>query len=109
MVSALVMFMFPCARYCMFINLNSLNIFLTMSKTTFQNGDNRSLQDAKPRVSDELEKSKIWKLTEISEPAQVRSSRLPDSLLSVRVSIWFLSVAYLFYFFCLGVRCLGVH
>lgn len=49
------------------------------------NGDNRSLQDTKPRISDELEKSKIWKLTEISEPAQVRSLRLPDSLLSVRI------------------------
>ncbi|XP_059291253.1 topless-related protein 4 isoform X2 [Lycium ferocissimum] len=49
------------------------------------NGDNRSLQDIKPRISDELEKSKIWKLTEINEPAQVRSLRLPDNLLSVRI------------------------
>ncbi|CAN4086401.1 unnamed protein product [Withania somnifera] len=50
-----------------------------------KNGDNRSQQDTKPRISDELEKSKIWKLTEISEPAQVCSLRLPDSLLSVRI------------------------
>ncbi|XP_059643467.1 topless-related protein 4-like isoform X2 [Cornus florida] len=49
------------------------------------NGDGRSLQDVKPRISDELEKSKIWKLTEINDPSQLRSLRLPDSLLSVRI------------------------
>lgn len=52
-----------------------------------QNGD-RSLPDVKPRISDELEKSRIWKLTEIDEPSQLRSLRLPDSLLSVRVWIF---------------------
>ncbi|XP_011073420.1 topless-related protein 4 [Sesamum indicum] len=49
------------------------------------NGDGRNLPDAKTRISDELEKSKIWKLTEISEQSQLRSLRLPDSLLSVRI------------------------
>ncbi|GFP88955.1 topless-related protein 4 [Phtheirospermum japonicum] len=49
------------------------------------NGDARNLQDSKPRISDELEKSKIWKLTEINEQSQLRSLRLPDSLLSVRI------------------------
>ncbi|KAG8379818.1 hypothetical protein BUALT_Bualt07G0129000 [Buddleja alternifolia] len=49
------------------------------------NGEGRSLQDQKPRISDELEKSKVWKLTEISEQSQLRSLRLPDSLLSVRI------------------------
>ncbi|CAA0827363.1 Topless-related protein 4 [Striga hermonthica] len=49
------------------------------------NGDARNLQDAKSRFSDELEKSKIWKLTEVNEQSQLRSLRLPDGLLSVRI------------------------
>ncbi|XP_031130260.1 topless-related protein 4-like isoform X1 [Ipomoea triloba] len=50
------------------------------------NGDNScSLQDVKPRISDELEKSKIWKLTEISEPGQLRTLKLPDNSLPVRI------------------------
>ncbi|KAL2463066.1 Topless-related protein 4 [Forsythia ovata] len=48
------------------------------------NGD-RSLPDVKPRISEELEKSRIWKLTEIEEPSQLRSLRLPDSLVSARI------------------------
>ncbi|KAF9614209.1 hypothetical protein IFM89_016002 [Coptis chinensis] len=51
------------------------------------NGDNRSLADVKPRIVDEsMEKSKIWKLSEINEPSQCRSLKLPDNLLPVRVS-----------------------
>ncbi|KAK9282441.1 hypothetical protein L1049_005359 [Liquidambar formosana] len=49
------------------------------------NGDNRSLPDVKPRITDESEKSKIWKLSEINEPSQIRSLKLPDGLLAVRV------------------------
>ncbi|KAL8042991.1 hypothetical protein ABFX02_09G089000 [Erythranthe guttata] len=49
------------------------------------NGDSRNLPDVKSRISEEMEKSKIWKLTEISEQSQLRSLRLPDSLLSVRI------------------------
>lgn len=49
------------------------------------NGDSRSLPDVKPRITEELEKSKIWKLTEITESSQLRSLRLPDNLLSVRI------------------------
>ncbi|KAL8171732.1 hypothetical protein V2J09_023536 [Rumex salicifolius] len=47
-------------------------------------GDSRSLADVKPR-SDDLEKSRIWKLTEINEPSQLRSLRLPDQTLAVRI------------------------
>ncbi|XVE71480.1 hypothetical protein DITRI_Ditri10aG0153700 [Diplodiscus trichospermus] len=51
------------------------------------NSDGRSLADVKPRITDDsLEKSRIWKLTEINEPSQCRSLRLPDSLTSMRVS-----------------------
>ncbi|XP_022730861.1 topless-related protein 4-like isoform X2 [Durio zibethinus] len=49
--------------------------------------DARSLVDVKPRIADEsVEKSRIWKLTEINEPLQCRSLRLPDSLTAMRVS-----------------------
>ncbi|XP_058206857.1 topless-related protein 4-like isoform X1 [Rhododendron vialii] len=45
------------------------------------NGDNRGLLDVKPRVADEsVDKSRIWKLTEIGEPSQCRSLRIPDNL-----------------------------
>ncbi|XP_034223310.1 topless-related protein 4-like isoform X3 [Prunus dulcis] len=51
------------------------------------NSDSRSLVDVKPRIADESgEKSRIWKLTEINEPSQCRSLRLPDSLTATRVS-----------------------
>ena len=52
-----------------------------------QNGDNCTLPDVRPRVADELEKSKIWKLTEMNEPSELRSLRLPDSLMPIRVCI----------------------
>ncbi|KAL4179676.1 hypothetical protein AMTRI_Chr13g88480 [Amborella trichopoda] len=51
------------------------------------NGDNRSVGDVKPRITDEsMEKSKIWKLTEINEPSQCRSLRLPDNLLQIKAT-----------------------
>lgn len=51
------------------------------------NNDSRSLVDVKPRIVDEaVEKSRIWKLTEINEPSQCRSLKLPDGLPSMRVS-----------------------
>ncbi|CAN6459524.1 unnamed protein product [Victoria cruziana] len=51
------------------------------------NGDSRSLGDVKPRVADDsLDKSKIWKLTEISEPTQCRSLRLPENLRASKIS-----------------------
>lgn len=51
------------------------------------NNDSRSLADVKPRIVDEaVEKSRIWKLTEINEQSQCRSLKLPDGLSSMRVS-----------------------
>ncbi|XP_047313199.1 topless-related protein 4-like isoform X2 [Impatiens glandulifera] len=51
------------------------------------NGENRSLPDVKPRIKDESgEKSRIWKLTEITESSQCRSLRLPDNLATNKVS-----------------------
>uniref|UniRef100_A0A1D1XVX1 Protein TOPLESS n=1 Tax=Anthurium amnicola TaxID=1678845 RepID=A0A1D1XVX1_9ARAE len=50
------------------------------------NGDARNL-DVKPRITEEpIDKSKIWKLTEINEPAQCRSLRLMDNLRASKIS-----------------------
>ena len=56
-----------------------------VASVTGLNGDNRSLPDVKPRIADDAEKSKTWKLTEISERSQLRTLRLPDTLLPARV------------------------
>ncbi|XP_024965488.1 topless-related protein 4-like isoform X2 [Cynara cardunculus var. scolymus] len=58
-----------------------------MPSMVMMNGDNRNLVE-RPRIGDEsMDKSRMWKLTEISEPSQCRSSRLPDNASSAtRVS-----------------------
>ncbi|KAL9387989.1 hypothetical protein Peur_021113 [Populus x canadensis] len=51
------------------------------------NGDARNLGDVKPRIAEELnDKSKIWKLTEINEPSQCRSLRLPENMRVTKIS-----------------------
>ncbi|XP_015894468.3 topless-related protein 4-like isoform X2 [Ziziphus jujuba] len=51
------------------------------------NNDGRSLADVKPRIAEEsIDKSRIWKPTEINEPSQCRSLKLPDNLTAMRVS-----------------------
>ncbi|KAK9697853.1 hypothetical protein RND81_08G065600 [Saponaria officinalis] len=51
------------------------------------NPENRSLIDVKPKFPDESsDKSRIWKLSEISEQSQCRSLRLPDSISATKVS-----------------------
>ncbi|CAN1168178.1 Protein TOPLESS [Linum perenne] len=51
------------------------------------NGDARNLGDVKPRIAEESnDKSKIWKLTEINEPAQCRTLRLPENLRVTKIS-----------------------
>ncbi|GAV60959.1 WD40 domain-containing protein [Cephalotus follicularis] len=51
------------------------------------NGDARSLGDVKPRIAEEAnDKSKIWKLTEINEPSQCRSLRLPENMRVTKIS-----------------------
>ncbi|KAE8056337.1 hypothetical protein FH972_013118 [Carpinus fangiana] len=46
------------------------------SETVTKNEDTRNLEDAKPKLAEEVNSTKSWKLTEISEPAQIRSLRL---------------------------------
>ncbi|KAI3495960.1 hypothetical protein L1887_38308 [Cichorium endivia] len=56
-----------------------------MPSMVTMNGENRSPIDVKPRIGDEG--SRNWKLTEITEPSQCRSLRLPDTTSStMRVS-----------------------
>ncbi|KAK3025864.1 hypothetical protein RJ639_042293, partial [Escallonia herrerae] len=58
-----------------------------MASMVAMNGDNRSLVDVKPRIADEsVDKSRNWKMTEINEPAQCRSLRLPENASAMRVS-----------------------
>ncbi|KAK9666379.1 hypothetical protein RND81_14G181000 [Saponaria officinalis] len=52
-----------------------------MQQLTSMNGDNRSMADVKPNI----EKSKPWRLTEINDPSQLRSLRLADHTLPVRI------------------------
>ncbi|XP_038711206.1 topless-related protein 4-like isoform X2 [Tripterygium wilfordii] len=50
------------------------------------NNDDRSFNNVKPRIADEsVEKSRFWKLTEVNEPSQCRSLRLPDNLQPAKV------------------------
>ena len=61
--------------------------FITYCTQCRQNGDTRNLVDVKPRITEELaDKSKIWKLTEINEPAQCRSLRLMDNMRTSKVT-----------------------
>ncbi|KAI3673733.1 hypothetical protein L6452_39861 [Arctium lappa] len=51
------------------------------------NGDTRSMADVKPRIVEEPnDKSKIWKLTEISESSQCRSLKLPENMRVTKIS-----------------------
>ncbi|CAK7345436.1 unnamed protein product [Dovyalis caffra] len=54
-----------------------------------RSSDSRSLVDVKPKIQDEsVEKSRIWKLTEINDSSQCRSLRLPDSLTAMRLKFY---------------------
>ncbi|KAJ0776013.1 putative transcription factor WD40-like family [Helianthus annuus] len=54
---------------------------------TVNNGDTRNLTDVKPRITEEPnDKSKIWKLTEISESSQCRSLKLPENMRVTKIS-----------------------
>lgn len=51
-----------------------------------QNGDARNVGDVKPRITEETnDKSKVWKLTEITEPCHCRALKLPENLRVTKV------------------------
>jgi len=77
-----------CGSYCLSTTLypSLYDMIMVCETCHLQNADNRNLVDVKPKIPDEsAEKSKIWKLTEINEPSQCRSLRLPDSISAMRV------------------------
>ncbi|CAM8878616.1 unnamed protein product [Rhodiola kirilowii] len=50
-------------------------------------GETRNMGDIKPRITEEAnDKSKVWKLTEISEQSQCRSVRLPENMRVHKIS-----------------------
>ncbi|VYS51629.1 unnamed protein product [Arabidopsis thaliana] len=52
-----------------------------------QNGDSRNMVDVKPVITEESnDKSKVWKLTEVGEPSQCRSLRLPENMRVTKIS-----------------------
>ncbi|PWA72233.1 WUS-interacting protein 2 [Artemisia annua] len=54
-----------------------------MPPMTLMNSDNRNLVDRPRSGGEAIDKSRMWKVTEISEPSQCRSSRLPDNTSSL--------------------------
>ncbi|KAL6296689.1 hypothetical protein ACE6H2_004831 [Prunus campanulata] len=55
------------------------------SETVTKNGSTRNLDDVKPRLTEEVN-TRIWKLTEISETAQLQSLRLSAMMKSDKIS-----------------------
>lgn len=47
--------------------------------------ENSRLVDVKPRISDELDKIKSWKIPDIVDPSQLKALRLPDSIANGKV------------------------
>ncbi|WOL13548.1 protein TPR3 isoform X2 [Canna indica] len=68
------------------------NLFYIVTRRAFdsisKNGDGENFDERRiPRLTDEsLEKSNIWKLTEISEPSQLCYLQLPDNSVTAKVS-----------------------
>ncbi|XP_050268371.1 topless-related protein 1-like isoform X1 [Quercus robur] len=65
---------------------HSLVAARSASETVTRNGDTRNLENVKPKLAEEVNQTKIWKLTEISEPAQFRSLKLPARVKSDKIS-----------------------
>ncbi|KAK3436782.1 hypothetical protein EUGRSUZ_C01431 [Eucalyptus grandis] len=69
--------------------------------------DSESMADVKPGIADESgDKSRIWRLTEINEPFQCRSIRLPDDSMATRVQIIArLACSYAAFLFHINLLC----
>ncbi|CAA7027040.1 unnamed protein product [Microthlaspi erraticum] len=71
---------------------SSANAGITMadrsnSFAAMENNDVRTLADVKPRIVDDSgERSRTWKVTEITEPSQCCSLRLADNVTAAKVS-----------------------
>lgn len=47
--------------------------------------DSSRLVDVKPRIMDDMEKIKAWKIPDIQDPSQLKALRLPDSITASKV------------------------
>lgn len=66
-------------RSMCFYEGHSLIAAASASETVTKNEDTRNLDDGKPKLTEEVNSTKGWKLTEISDPTQFRSLRLSTS------------------------------
>ncbi|XP_044464704.1 topless-related protein 1-like isoform X1 [Mangifera indica] len=55
-------------------------------ETVTKNGDSRNQEDVKPRLTEEVNPVKNWKLTEISKPSQLRTLRLSAHVKTDKIS-----------------------
>lgn len=49
--------------------------------------DSSRLIDVKPRISDELDKMRSWKIPDIVDPSQLKALRLPDPVATGKVGV----------------------
>ena len=47
--------------------------------------DSSRLVDVKPRVAEDVDKIKSWRIPDISDPSQIKALRLPDSIAASKV------------------------
>lgn len=47
--------------------------------------DSGRLVDVKPRIADDADKIKSWKIPDISDSSQIKALRLPDSIAASKV------------------------
>lgn len=47
--------------------------------------ENSRLVDVKPRISEDIDKIKSWKISDIADPSQMKALRLPDSTTAGKV------------------------
>ncbi|KAL5568176.1 hypothetical protein UlMin_024751 [Ulmus minor] len=56
-----------------------------MSISSIGTMDNSRLVDVKPRILEDMDKNKSWKISDIVDPSQIKPLRLPDSWTSAKV------------------------
>lgn len=66
-------------------SLYALAIDLQMNKLQAPIESNRTL-DVKPRIGDDTDKAKIWKLADIVDSSHLKALKLPDPLTTGKVS-----------------------
>lgn len=65
--------------------------------------------DVKPRIAEEInDKSKIWKLSEITDPSQCRSLKLPEHL-RVSTKVCFFTTRLKYVCVCARVSYIGIY